>query len=318
MKIAILYTGELRTIKKTIDYFVNNILELYDCSVFASLQASSYGQKLSENEYSTFIKDKLGIRLKSLNWIDKENKEYINISNNILNNLNIYNLDSRSIRYLKQNIDFNRLKETENIKTYLKSSGTLIEHFQIYQSYLSMIEFENVNNIKFDYVMRFRTDTILFKKLNLGIFNFSKENFDKKLSLYQSADILDTANKIINSFIFPELINQNRKIIKSEIKYIFEYLKKQKFVLVIRANLIYITNRENIDTISNIINEYAKKGHELEPSHYWNAENQFRSICIRNNIDMFNFENESDQEFFFNFDKDTFVDDKTIFGIIRS
>ena len=33
---------------------------------------------------------------------------------------------------------------------------------------------------------------------------------------------------------------------------------------------------------------------------------------------MFNFENESDQEFFFNFDKDSFVDDKTIFGIIRS
>ena len=82
--------------------------------------------------------------------------------------------------------------------------------------------------------------------------------------------------------------------------------------------MIYITNRENIDTISNIINESAKKGHELEPSHYWNAENQFRSICIRNNIDMFNFENESDQEFFFNFDKDSFVDDKTIFGIIRS
>ena len=318
MKIAILYTGELRTIKKTIDYFIKNVLNHYDCSIFASIQGTSYGQKLDENEYTNFLKDKVGNKLKTLKWIDKENRDYINISNNILNNFNFYNLDQRGINYLKQKIDYNRVRETESIKHYLKTSGTLIEHFQIYQSYISMKEFENENNLIFDYVMRFRTDTILFKKLNLDIFNFSKENFDKKLSLYQSVDILDTSNKIINSFIFPELINQNRKIIKSEIKYIFEYLKKQKFVLVIRANLIYITNRENIDTISNIINEYAKKGHELEPSHYWNAENQFRSICIRNNIDMFNFENESDQEFFFNFDKDSFVDDKTIFGIIRS
>ena len=51
MKIAILYTGELRTIKKTIDYFINNILNFYDCSVFASLQGSSYGQILNKNEY---------------------------------------------------------------------------------------------------------------------------------------------------------------------------------------------------------------------------------------------------------------------------
>lgn len=227
-------------------------------------------------------------------------------------------MDHRGLNYLKQKIDYNRVKETENIKNYLKSSGTLIEHFQIYQSYLSMIEFENVNNLKFDYVMRFRTDTILFKKLNLDIFNFSKESFNKKLSLYQSENILDTTNKIINSYIFPDFINQNKKIIKNEIRNIFEYLKNEKFVFVIRANLIYITKRDNMDIISNIINEYAKKGHELEPSHYWNAENQFRSICLRNGIDMFNFENESGQECFYNFDKDSFVDDKTIYGIIRS
>jgi hypothetical protein len=318
MKIAILYTGELRTIKKTIDYFIKNVLNLYDCSIFASIQGSSYGQKLDENEYSNFLKDKLGERLKTLKWIDKENGEYINISNNILNNFNFYNLDHRGLNYLKQKIDYNRVKETENIKNYLKSSGTLIEHFQIYQSYLSMIEFENVNNLKFDYVMRFRTDTILFKKLNLDIFNFSKESFNKKLSLYQSKNILDTTNRIINSYIFPDFINQNKKIIKNEIRNIFEYLKNEKFVFVIRANLIYITKRDNMAIISNIINEYAKKGHELEPSHYWNAENQFRSICLRNGIDMFNFENESGQECFYNFDKDSFVDDKTIYGIIRS
>jgi hypothetical protein len=112
MKIAILYTGELRTIKKTIDYFINNILNLYDCSVFASLQGSSYGQILNKNEYTNFIQDKLGDKLKSLKWIDKENIEYQHISNNILNNFNFYNLDNRGLNHLKQNINYNRLKET--------------------------------------------------------------------------------------------------------------------------------------------------------------------------------------------------------------
>ena len=315
MKIAILYTGELRTIKKTIDYFIKNVLNHYDCSIFASIQGTSYGQKLDENEYTNFLKDKVGNKLKTLKWIDKENRDYINISNNILNNFNFYNLDQRGINYLKQKIDYNRVRETESIKHYLKTSGTLIEHFQIYQSYISMKEFENENNLRFDYVMRFRTDTILFKKLNLDIFNFSKESFNKKLSLYQTENILDTTNKIINSYIFPDFINQNKKIIKTEIRNIFEYLKNDKFVFVIRANLIYITTRQNIDKISNIINEYSSKGEEY---HYWNAENQFRSICLRNNIDMFNFENESGQECFYNFDKDSFVDNKTIYGIIRS
>ena len=313
MKIAILYTGELRTIKKTIDYFIKNVLNHYDCSIFASIQGTSYGQKLDENEYTNFLKDKVGNKLKTLKWIDKENRDYINISNNILNNFNFYNLDQRGINYLKQKIDYNRVRETESIKHYLKTSGTLIEHFQIYQSYISMKEFENENNLRFDYVMRFRTDTILFKKLNLDIFNFSKENFDKKLSLYQSENIIDTANKIINSYILPDFINQNHKL--SEIKDVYEYLKKQKFVFVIRANLIYITTRQNMDIISNIIHEYTQKGEEY---HFWNAENQFRSICLRNDIDILNFDNESGQESFYNFDKDTFVDDKTIYGIIRS
>lgn len=318
MKIAVLYTGELRTIKKTIDYFLNNVLNLHDCSVFASIQASSYGQNLDKNEYESFIKNKLGDRLKILKWIDKENKEYQNITNEIINNLNLYNLDNRGLKYLKQNINYNRLKETENVKNYLKTSGTLIEHYQIHQSYLSMKEYENVNNMKFDYVMRFRTDTILFQKLNLDIFNFSKESFNEKVNLYKSENKSELINKIINSYTFPDFIDQNRKIIKNNIEDIYEYLKCQNFVFVIRQNLIYITRRDNMDIISNIIFEYAKKGYELEPSHFWNAENQFRSICLRNNIDLFNFENESSQESFFNFNKDTIIDSKTLYGIIRT
>jgi hypothetical protein len=179
-----------------------------------------------------------------------------------------------------------------------------------------MKEFENNNNMKFDYVMRFRTDTILFKKLNLDIFTLSENILNEKINLFKENKL--EKNEVINSLIFPEFLNQNRKIIKTEIQDIYEYIIKKEFVLVIRANLIYITKRSNIDHIVNIIHKYAKKGHELEPSYYWNAENQFRNICLENKIDLLNFENESNQESFYNFNEETKIDEKTIYGIIRS
>ena len=81
-----------------------------------------------------------------------------------------------------------------------------------------MKEFENENNLRFDYVMRFRTDTILFKKLNLDIFNFSKENLHRKciefIEKVEFVEIIQTRNEYLGYGRFKKVKKEILKILK--------------------------------------------------------------------------------------------------------
>ena len=81
MRIAVIYTGEVRTIETSIDKFKENVLLNDGMHVFAILQSDN------QTYYENLIKSKIGDNLKYINWLDKNNNEWINIKNNSLNNI---------------------------------------------------------------------------------------------------------------------------------------------------------------------------------------------------------------------------------------
>jgi len=169
MKIAVIYTGEVRTIETTIDKFKENVLLNDGVHVFAILKSDNqtYYENLITIWYASIIisrkaksfTSQIGDNLKYINWLDKNNNEWINIRNNLLNNIN----DDIGMSW---------------VINYLMNSGSMIEYYQMYLAYKQIELYENNNNFKYDYILRFRPDTVLKNKLHL---NFTDENYIKKL-----------------------------------------------------------------------------------------------------------------------------------------
>ena len=98
MRLAILYTGELRTIEKVIPYFKENVLNCssseLEIDVFATWQCN---HKPDEPKYEDLIRQYMGEHLKSLKWFEKNNHIWINMRETLLDNMNISNRASRPI-----------------------------------------------------------------------------------------------------------------------------------------------------------------------------------------------------------------------------
>jgi hypothetical protein len=252
MKVAILYTGELRTFKKTIILFVKNILDILDkqnCHVFATVQPTSYGKYVENiDEYISLFIDKMQNSLKSLEILDKNDGEWLKIK--------------------QQSIDILKSKGlSEGWINYLSNSGSMIEYYQMYKSYQKMVDYEKQNNTRFDFVIRFRTDTIWTKPLDLSWYNNLELSNISNIS-NMSSIFTDVENKHGKSFIIPN---------------------SQKFILTFRENVIYMCPRDIIDDISILGITYGIYK-DFENNDYWfNAESQFRGILIKNNISYFDF-----------------------------
>ena len=114
MKIAILYTGETRTIDSTIQLFKNNVLLNNNYHVFAVLQSNNI------DLHDKIIKETIGDNIKNIHWFDKNNEEWLHIKEKQLN---------------KMNID-------ECWKYYLSNSGSMIEYYQMYLAYKNIEKYK--------------------------------------------------------------------------------------------------------------------------------------------------------------------------------
>ena len=133
-KVAVIYTGEVRTIETTIKYFRENVLINNNFHVFATLQSDNIAY------FDQFVKDNIGDHLKSIVWLDKNDETWCCIREELLNKMNTVD---------------------DMWKDYLKNSGSMIEYYQIYLAYKNIEEYEKTNSIKYDYIMRIRCDVVL-------------------------------------------------------------------------------------------------------------------------------------------------------------
>jgi len=318
MKIAILYTGETRTIESTIQLFKKNVLLNNNYHVFAVLQSNIV------DLHDKIIRECIGDNIKNINWFDKNNEEWLHIKEKQLN---------------KMNID-------EGWKYYLSNSGSMIEYYQMYLAYKLLEKYENENNFQYDYVLRFRTDTIIKDSIDFENFNFDKSYIQNLL--YKIKDFLniDTiiSQTVLDTFMVT-FYNEKRisyddlsilkytsnffnKLIeiKNEEEFIdsiAEYLKNGNYIISLRENVIYFVKRKlmnNIHVLGITYGDYIVNPDD----YYWcNAESQLKNICIHNNIDYFSstslLEGKSLYEYNYNnyFENEELKDDKYSFFIKR-
>lgn len=286
-KVAIIYSGETRTIDKTIDYFCKNVLINDNYHVFALIQ--SFNEK---ERYEKLIKNKMKNNLKSFNWFYKDDNEWIQHKDRLLKDMNI------STRW----------------REYLNNSGSMIEYYQMYLLSKKIYEYEELENFRYDYILRIRCDNIIqhpiyfdwddlnpnyvkesmyFIKNYFGfkinsiesIRLFMNSIYDKKRLFcedlhYMNCEYFDVRTPVLQHLT--SIQNENEFIYK-----FIEYINKGEYIITLRANNIYFMKRDYFERISDLGIHYGKYIMNNHDS-WMNAESQLQKICIDNNLDIFN------------------------------
>jgi hypothetical protein len=312
MKIAILYTGEVRTLMNTIDLFKQNVVLNENYHVFPVIQTNE------ENTIELFMKEKLGDNMKSYFHFNKTDKYWQLIREYNLNNMHLSN----------------------NWTNYLRNSGSMVEYIQMYLAYLSMANYENTNNTKYDFVIRFRTDTVMKDILNFDWINYDnikireilyeiKNNYNLESIVSREAisilmntiyfqnrmkyiptyeiDITQKTEKIFSNFNF----EINKKDVYFEdvfVERLNHYIKKGDYLIGFRVNVIYFAQRHVFDKI-NILGLYYGKYKYLKDDYWFNAECQLKQICLDNEIDVYNSTTDLEGKSLYEYNKCNYFDE---------
>lgn len=303
MKLAIIYTGALRTIEKTIKHFKQNILLTPDVHVFACIQND---KQMPNSEWERYIRQQMGDNLKSVQWFSQENhKDWISIRD--------------------KNID--TLKIADNWKNYLKTSGSMIEYYQLYLAYIAMCNYENTNS-KYDYILRMRTDNILSKPIDFHWLNWSDievENRQAKINEELAKhNIQQTPQTSVNYFmatlisddLIPNIQNIRTYIFKSENNAIptnsnelNNYIKSAPYILTIRVNNIYLVQRKFFNFIPSISFMYGFLRSPYNDDYWFNAENQFQSACYHSGLTIYEYDSEFEGRSLYDYDERRYFDE---------
>ena len=284
-KIAIIYTGEVRTCESTLPYFVENVLSDENYHVFSIIQINDINK---EDFFKNLFRTTIGEHLKSLDFFDKNNIDWIHLRESLLRNMSI----------------------SDYWKIYLRHSGSMIEYYQMYLAFKNLEIYEKNNNFTYDYILRFRTDTILKDKITFNTKEYNEEyikNLLYKIKSKLSCDTIISEEILLhfmNIFYNEKRINYmkfyfDNKLISDNIKNILKitdendfikslktYINDGNYIITLRTNVIYFLKRELMDKIHILGITYGS--YTSENNDYWfNAESQLKQICLINNIDFY-------------------------------
>jgi hypothetical protein len=312
-KIAIIYTGESRTIESTIETFRQNLLLNENYHVFAVIQTSN--NNLTEDLTEKLIKINMGNNLKSYENFNKNDVYWNKIQDDLLTIINT----------------------TPSWNEYLKSnSGSMVEYYQMYLAYQKIVEYEYKENFKYDYVIRIRCDVIITHPIYFDWCDFDeiyiKECFEEIQKIYNYEYIISIDSLVIfmNSIFFKNRIysdikKENKCILSTEIyanllettdENIFfsnlrKYINKGKFLITLRNNVVYFIKRKYMSCIAPLGITYGLyKNKSDEP--WFNAENQLRQICIESDIDIFDSYTILEEKSLYEYDENNYYKDDNL------
>jgi hypothetical protein len=305
-KIAIIYTGESRTIETTIQTFKEHILLNENYHVYAVLQSSN--TELTEK----LVKTHMNNNLKSYENFNKHDFCWNVIQDNLLN----------------------IIKANHFWHEYLKhKSGSMIEYYQMYLAYQKIVDYEYTENFKYDYVIRIRCDVIITHPIYFDWDTFDeqyiKQCFEEiqKKNNYDNLICSDALIIFMNSIFFKNRINctvkiKNNCIISSDNFKIFlqinneniffsmlkEYLNKGKFIITLRQNVLFFIKRKYMTFIASLGITYGM--YKYKNDDYWfNAENQLKQICIENDVDIFDSYTTLEEDSLYKYDENNYYKD---------
>jgi hypothetical protein len=302
MKVAVLFTGALRTIKKTMRYFKQNVLLDSEVDVFACIQNDT---DTPNSEWESWIREEMGDHLKLITWFSPdEHQDWISIRDKLISHLSLI----------------------DRWKNYIKNSGSIIEYYQLYLSYLKMCSYEDTHQ-RYKHIIRSRTDTIFAKPVDFHWLNWSDSDVEERiqtinteltlskievtpqntLSYFMSTIISDSLIPNIQNIMTRYIPNQYN-IIPSTAADLNQYIKTGAYILVIRANNLYVVSRESFNLIPTLSFMYGFLKSPYNDEYWYNAENQFQSACYFSGLAVFDYNTLFEDKSLYEYDEKRYFD----------
>ena len=302
MKVAVIFTGALRTIKKTIRYFKQNVLLNLDVDVFACIQNDT---ETPNEEWDQWLKQEMGDHLKHTQWFSlSDHTDWLSLRDKSLSNINI----------------------DEKWKNYIKHSGSIIEYYQMYLAYLKMCHYESGHS-KYTYIIRTRTDTIFTKPVDFHWLNWSDEQVEQRVKLINEELTLseieltpeNTLKYFMSTIISDSLISNIHNIISRYIPNhsnsiplspsdLNNYIKNGLYILVIRANNLYIIRSNLFNFIPSLPYMYGFLRSPYNDNYWFNSENQFQAACYFSNLALFDYNTLFEDKSLYEYDEKRYFD----------
>jgi hypothetical protein len=283
-KIAVLYTGEIRTIEKTSPFFRRNILDPTHADIFATIQGCIMCQT-----FERILSESWRDNLKSFSWFSRD--QYNALQDELISKMDL----------------------EPRWKSYLKTSGSMIEYYQLYLSFQKMREYEEEHHFRYDYVVRLRTDVVVTRPLDFSWFEMPPSRLRERWE-----QVGESFPRFMNSFFSLERVLSNDVLEMSAhlktpspttIEGVQQYMEKGRFLLTIRKNVFYVGKRDVFETISRLGMTYGQwKCPQFE--HWFDAESQLESICEQSGIDTFDSMTRLEGESLYRYKTENYFDEK--------
>jgi hypothetical protein len=287
MHVAIILTGALRTIKKTITYLKKNVVLTPNTHVFACVQNDT---ALKEEEWTTWFTEKLGSHVGIIEW---------------------FSMDKYPAFALHRETQLQHQLIGDGWKNYLRNSGSMIEYFQLQIAYMKMSYHEQVHGFKYEQIVRARTDSIYTKPVDFHWLGWSEHDVSVRLDAIKAelglCNIERTAVNVLRYFMCTMLSDDTipniqhiwadygpcptEKILDSELTAasLWTYLRDGRYMLTLRKNNLYVVRRDLFHMIPALGTFYGFQQSPNADSYWFNSECQFRSACYYSCISLFDY-----------------------------
>jgi hypothetical protein len=290
-RIAVLYTGEIRTIEITSPYFRKNILDTTRADIFATIQG-----ELPNKTFGDLLKKYWRENLKS--WQRFSREDYDDLQDELLQ---------------KMDMDY-------RWKHYLKTSGSMIEYYQLYLSFNKMTEYEKAHGFQYDYVIRLRTDVVVAQPLIIEGWISSECIQQRLLDINDISSIMSSLFSLERILLRNEMAEQSMTVNESTSESILskttiencdsliKYIQEGEYLLTIRKNVFYMGRRSVFEKISSLGITYGQwKNSEFE--NWWDAESQLATICREKGISIFDSVSRLEGESLYQYRRENYFDE---------
>lgn len=304
MRRAVLLTGALRTVRKTMRFFKRNVLcarEKHEVAVFACVQNDT-GE--SEETWTAWLRGEIGECLLDVTWFSLEKFPHW-VTQRELCLAHVPHVD-------------------EGWKGYLRNSGSMIEYYQLQLAYLKMCQTESIGGFSYDYVIRARTDSIYVKPVDFHWLDWSEGDIahrweaikeemrvtavdvtapsaleDKDVFRYFMCTVWSDAVLPNLPFLMAEHVPSALEEKGGPEAYtpsaIQRYLREGRYILTLRKNNLYVVRRELFHFLPTLGSLYGFLRSPRADAWWFNAEGQFRDACYYSCVDIYEYSSEFEE-----------------------
>lgn len=310
MRIAVFITGELRRIDLVLNMIKKYLLPYQNYDLYFCLQDHSY--KLSKPIVVKLLDDpEIKEKTISVQW-------YVAADHN---GSHIEMVNSRP-------------NLSDNYRRYLVNSGTLHEYKQLFLCYDEMHRHECLKSVRYDHIMRLRTDSVFTKPMDFKWMQWSLDEVKARLNLLMETNGTDAGNLLtrfmgtlftdstdldhgvgaISNIINPGLTRVPALcncICESLVFKVQDYLRSGRYIITHRCNVVYFMRRELFSYLPIILTKGFGYNDPDFPHWHPNAEGQLYNVLWNMGIDIYSYHSQLEENSIVSYDAMAFEDDGT-------